>query len=187
MTVSSLIRASKYLISPSVYCNRPNKKVFKRQLQYSTASDTQNRFSRLEKMVAPTVQIFLLVTFCAIKVVYGHPGQELLGKRANLQVFSNSVPYMFIERFGCWAAIILCFALLRNFLWTCSCIVLRTYCNVPKYSSTKLFCCKLPEIQTKSSNHRLFCQNSAKGIANSEDPDQTAPLGAVWSGSALFA
>ena len=25
------------------------------------------------------------------------------------------------------------------------------------------------------------------GIANSVDPDQTAPLGAVWSGSALFA
>ena len=24
-------------------------------------------------------------------------------------------------------------------------------------------------------------------IANSVDPDQTAPLGAVWSGSALFA
>ena len=27
----------------------------------------------------------------------------------------------------------------------------------------------------------------AKGIANSVDPDQTAPVGAVWSGSALFA
>ena len=27
----------------------------------------------------------------------------------------------------------------------------------------------------------------AVGIANSVDPDQTAPLGAVWSGSALFA
>ena len=27
----------------------------------------------------------------------------------------------------------------------------------------------------------------AEGIANSVDPDQTAPLGAVWSGSALFA
>ena len=26
----------------------------------------------------------------------------------------------------------------------------------------------------------------ADGIANSVDPDQTAPLGAVWSGSALF-
>ena len=26
----------------------------------------------------------------------------------------------------------------------------------------------------------------ATGIANSVDPDQTAPLGAVWSGSALF-
>ena len=25
------------------------------------------------------------------------------------------------------------------------------------------------------------------GIANSVDPNQTAPLGAVWSGSALFA
>ena len=29
-----------------------------------------------------------------------------------------------------------------------------------------------------------FCQKHANGIANSEDPDQTAPLGA---GSALFA
>ena len=27
----------------------------------------------------------------------------------------------------------------------------------------------------------------AVGIANSVDPDQTAPLGAIWSGSALFA
>ena len=30
-------------------------------------------------------------------------------------------------------------------------------------------------------------QKHAVGIANSVDPDQTAPLGAVWSGSALFA
>ena len=29
--------------------------------------------------------------------------------------------------------------------------------------------------------------NDADGIANSVDPDQTAPLGSVWSGSALFA
>ena len=27
----------------------------------------------------------------------------------------------------------------------------------------------------------------AEGTANSVDPDQTAPLGTVWSGSALFA
>ena len=33
----------------------------------------------------------------------------------------------------------------------------------------------------------VFCQKDANGIANSEDPDQTAPPGAVWSGSALFA
>ena len=29
--------------------------------------------------------------------------------------------------------------------------------------------------------------NSADPLANSADPDQTAPLGAVWSGSTLFA
>ena len=29
--------------------------------------------------------------------------------------------------------------------------------------------------------------NDADGMANSVDPDQTAPLRAVWSGSALFA
>ena len=29
--------------------------------------------------------------------------------------------------------------------------------------------------------------NDADGMANSVDPDQTAPLGAVWSESALFA
>ena len=33
----------------------------------------------------------------------------------------------------------------------------------------------------------VFCQNDANGIANSEDSEQTAPLGVVWSGSALFA
>ena len=32
-----------------------------------------------------------------------------------------------------------------------------------------------------------MCTKDADGIANSVDPDQTAPLGAVWSGSALFA
>ena len=30
-------------------------------------------------------------------------------------------------------------------------------------------------------------RNNADGMANSVDPDQTAPLGAVWSGSALSA
>ena len=35
--------------------------------------------------------------------------------------------------------------------------------------------------------HRLLSPNDADGMANSVDPDQTAPLGAVWSGSALFA
>ena len=32
-----------------------------------------------------------------------------------------------------------------------------------------------------------FSYKNAEGIANRVSPDQTAPLGAVWSGSALFA
>ena len=56
------------------------------------------------------------------------------------------------------------------------------------FGMPKNLCCNLPKIQTKRPNLKgLFCQNGANGIANSEDPDQTAPLGAVWSGSALFA
>ena len=35
--------------------------------------------------------------------------------------------------------------------------------------------------------HRVMSPNDADGMANSVDPDQTAPLEAVWSGSALFA
>ena len=35
--------------------------------------------------------------------------------------------------------------------------------------------------------HRLMSPNDADEMANSVDPDQTAHLGAVWSGSALFA
>ena len=35
------------------------------------------------------------------------------------------------------------------------------------------------KIKTKRPNHRVFHQKDANGIANSEDLDQTAPLGAV--------
>ena len=58
-------------------------------------------------------------------------------------------------------------------------IPLRTYRKVPKFSYTRKLCCNLPRIQTKSPNLTVFSQEDANGIANSEDPDQTAPLGAV--------
>ena len=35
--------------------------------------------------------------------------------------------------------------------------------------------------------HRVMSPKDADRMSNSVDPDQTAPLGAVWSGSALFA
>ena len=34
--------------------------------------------------------------------------------------------------------------------------------------------------------HGLMRPKDADQIANSVDPDQTAPVGAVWSGSTLF-
>ena len=49
------------------------------------------------------------------------------------------------------------------------------YRKVPKFSDTRNFCCKLPKIQTKRQNPRVFHQKHANGIANSEDPDQMAP------------
>ena len=75
------------------------------------------------------------------------------------------------------------------FYWLNYCIIslVSVYYKDPKFWDARYLCCNLPKIQTKRSNLRIFCQNDADGIANSEDPDQTAPLGAVWSGSALFA
>ena len=53
------------------------------------------------------------------------------------------------------------------------------YHKVPKFSDVKKLCCNLPKIQTKTPNLWEFHQKGANGVANSEDPDQTAPLGAV--------
>ena len=53
------------------------------------------------------------------------------------------------------------------------------YREVPKFSDARKLCCNLPKIQTKSPNLREFRQKDANRKANSEDPDQTAPLGAV--------
>ena len=78
--------------------------------------------------------------------------------------------------------------IIKYALYLCFCIkiVFCYYSKVPKFSDTKKLCCNLPKIQIMEPNLRVFRQKDANGITNSEDPDQTAPLGAVWSGSALF-
>ena len=53
------------------------------------------------------------------------------------------------------------------------------YCKCFKFSDARKLCCNLPKIQTMRPNLRVFLHEDANGIANSEDPDQTAPLGAV--------
>ena len=53
------------------------------------------------------------------------------------------------------------------------------YRKVPKFSDARKPCCNQPKIQTKMPNLRVFYQKDANGTANSEDSDQTAPLGAI--------
>ena len=66
----------------------------------------------------------------------------------------------------------------RSLLQPNECLVM--YRKVPKFLDARKHCCNLPKIQTKRPNlYRVFHQKDADGIANSEDPDQTAPLGAV--------
>ena len=50
---------------------------------------------------------------------------------------------------------------------------------MPKFSEARKPCCNQPKIQTKMVNLRVLHQKDANGKANSEDPDQTAPRGAV--------
>ena len=51
----------------------------------------------------------------------------------------------------------------------------RSGCKVPKFSDARKLCCNLPKIQTERPNLKVFCQKDANEIANSVDPDQTAP------------
>ena len=54
-----------------------------------------------------------------------------------------------------------------------------SYREVPKFSDARELCCNLPKIQSERPKLRVIYKNDANGKANSEDPDQTAPLGAV--------
>ena len=47
------------------------------------------------------------------------------------------------------------------------------------YPETRELCCNLPNTETKRPNLKVFCPKDVNGIANSEDPDQTALLGAI--------
>ena len=58
-------------------------------------------------------------------------------------------------------------------------MIINVYSKFPKFSDARKFCCNQLKIQTKRPNLRVFHQKDVNGIANSEDPDQTAPLGAV--------
>ena len=60
-----------------------------------------------------------------------------------------------------------------------STLFVQAYRKVPKFADARKLCCNLTKSPTKRPNLRVFRLKDANGIANSEDPDQTAPLGAV--------
>ena len=51
------------------------------------------------------------------------------------------------------------------------------YRKAPKFLDARNLCCNLPKIRTKRPNLKGILSKWCKW--NSEDPDQTAPLGAV--------
>ena len=61
------------------------------------------------------------------------------------------------------------------------------YHKNPEISDTQKFAVITLKVEQDGISLRVMHPKDAEGIANSVDPDQTAPLGAVWSGSALFA
>ena len=51
------------------------------------------------------------------------------------------------------------------------------YRKFPKYSDTQNICCNHSKIITMWLYRRVMSPNDVDGMANSVDPDQTAPLG----------
>ena len=82
----------------------------------------------------------------------------------------------------CWSTVVAedkCLSLGKRFL-----LLTVNFLNI---RTPKKIGCNHSKIWTMWLYNRVMSPNDADGMANSEDPDQTASLGAVWSGSALFA
>ena len=61
-----------------------------------------------------------------------------------------------------------------------------SYCKILKYLTTQTIAVIILKFEC-GSYHRVTSPKDADGMANSVDPDQTAHLRAVWSGSTVFA
>ena len=76
--------------------------------------------------------------------------------------------------------------LLLQYTCTLSSVQILSTVKILSIRTPQKFCCNHPKIWTRWLHQRVMRPKTAAGIANSVDLDQTAPLGAVWSGSALF-
>ena len=64
---------------------------------------------------------------------------------------------------------------------------IRVDINILKIMTPKIFTVITLKFLTRWLYHRVMRSKDADGMANSFEPDQTAPLGAVWTGSTQFA
>ena len=53
------------------------------------------------------------------------------------------------------------------------------YCKIPKFLAARKVCFNYPITGEKRFYHRIMHSKDADSILNSEDSDQTAPLGAI--------
>ena len=64
---------------------------------------------------------------------------------------------------------------------------IKHYRKSSQYLDVKNVCRNYRKTKKKRFSRREMCPKGADGMANSVEPDQTAPQGTVCSGSALFA
>ena len=57
--------------------------------------------------------------------------------------------------------------------------IVQDYRKTPKNLNTRKNCCNCPKIETMSFYYRVIGPEDEDGMANTVDPDQTAPLGAT--------
>ena len=101
----------------------------------------------------------------------------------NMKYVGGIAIWVIFSAFACLTvAVLLVMEGLSAFLHTIRLHWYVEYSKDPKFSDTIKLCCNQPKIQTKRPNLEVFCQKDANVIANSGDPDQTAPLGSslIW-------
>ena len=109
-----------------------------------------------------------MILGCKGIVLYVAKTKALISCMVTVQLICALKPFYF------------CICNMQVFSWCGSSLVLlRHTVKFLNFRTPKSFAVINLKFKQKSPNLRVFCEKDANGIAYSEDPDQTAPLGAV--------